>query len=117
SHLRVINQLSLKSVQLRKSYDSALLEKIAGQKESDSILPAKALDIKNKLKEIEEKKQESGQKIQVLEKELLLSEASEEIEAQNKSLAPPEFERLTSDYEQALKIYPAKTLLMGIFFL
>lgn len=104
--------------ELKSSYDSALLEKVAGQKREDSILPAEASNIKSAIarktteSELLEKKQADIRK--AIENHPLIQDYVAFVNAQPYAA---EFAKARAEYNHLSFWYPIKTLLAELFFL
>ena len=113
-----IDDLRSEMDELKSSYDTALLEKIAGQEREDSILPAEATKIKGLLATKAaalaglEKKQAETQ--QTLEKQAAIRDYTAFVESLP---IAAEFGRARQEYERLAFWYPVKVLAAQVFFL
>lgn len=103
---------------LKSSYDSALLEKAAGQKREDSILPAEASKIKGQIAQhnadLDSERALSLQLEQSIEQHELISDYRSFVD---KLSYPAEFAEERARYERSRFWYPIKTLLAQVAFL
>ncbi|MDP9107760.1 MAG: hypothetical protein M3N23_01665, partial [Pseudomonadota bacterium] len=103
---------------LTDSYDSALLEKIAGQKSADSILPAAAQDIRKKIDRARSDLASQTAQIQTLRQQILRSAPFSRLLAfAKRPAAQAEIDRDLSAYQRALQLYPVKSLGLSVLFL
>ena len=103
---------------LQSSYDSALLEKVAGQKREDSILPAEADKIKGKIAHIDATLQDlhaqENRLQQAIEQHALIADYAGFIDQLH---YPAAFEQEHERYAHLVYWYPVKVLLAEVAFL
>ncbi len=103
---------------LKSTYDSALLEKIAGQKSSDSILPSAAQDTRKKIENANSELDQHKKRLQKIHSEILGSTAfAQLLEFARRPLATSEIERERAQYRRAFQLYPVKSVGLEILFL
>jgi hypothetical protein len=113
-------QLSINSeiIELKSSYDSALLEKVAGQRREDSILPAEATKIKSiiasKTTESELLEKKLADIRRTIENHPLIQDYVAFVNAQPYAA---EFAKARAEYNHLSFWYPIKTFLAELFFL
>ena len=104
--------------ELKHSYDSALLEKIAGQKREDSILPAEASKVKGQLEQfnatLQAQQNEAAQLQQALEQHAQVKAYADFI---NALPYPSAFVQERARYARSEFWYPFKTLTAQVAFL
>lgn len=110
-----INTLEAKNTQIRKEYDSTLLEKIAGQSSNLSINQIPAQEAKKELDNNNLKIKNLNQKIKDLKQKLLANNNSQKIlQLLNSST---DFQQVKQGFDRATFWYPTIQILLQLFFL
>ena len=110
--------LQIEISELKSSYDSALLEKIAGQKSSDSILPSAARDTRAKIESANARLEENKRKRERVSQQIIASAQFVHLVQFAQQAGPnAEIARDNALYARAIQLYPVKSLGLSILFL
>lgn len=113
-----ISRLQGEIDRLKRSYDSSLLEKIAGQEKKNSILPASADQTKNEIDTKSAQVASIQNQIQGTQQAILVSPAiTQMVNFSRESHTDVEFPVLEKVYNREVVLHPVKSLGMGLVFL